>query len=63
MRPEWPTLDVCARRRRIGGGGGFEKNSVSLPAELGELVAEEAALDASERMDSSLILVFRGSSI
>jgi hypothetical protein len=39
------------------------ENSISLPAELGELLAEEAALDASERIDSSLILVFRGSSI
>jgi hypothetical protein len=39
------------------------KNSVSLPAELGELVAEEVALDMSERIESSLILVLRGSSI
>jgi hypothetical protein len=34
-----------------------------LPAELGELLSEEAGLDASERMESSLILVLRGSSI
>ena len=38
-------------------------SSIPPPAELGELAAEEAGLGASEDIESSLILVFRGSSI
>jgi hypothetical protein len=61
---DWQNVKGCGRcgSRCAGKDGESHVRSICLSESVGELAAEDGALDASDRKDSSLILVCSGSS-